>query len=811
MLKNYIVIGLRNIFRSKGYTIINILGLAIGIAACLLIFTIVQFEVSYDTFHKNFHRIYRLATDQKYPSGDIGRNPGAPTPAPDALRLDMPQIEKIASINSIYGSQITLLGNQPEDNLSQKKFIEDIGVVFIEPAFFDIFDSQWLIGNAYTSLKDPNTVVLTRTQAEKYFTRWQDAPGNYLKLDNAITLKVTGVIEDAPQNTDFPFKVLVSFETFKTSPTHGYVKDNWGSTSSSHQVFLLLPEKYSVSNLEKALQKFSDKHYSNTGNAKTIHRLLPLSENHFDTQYENLGDHMTSKSTLLTLSFIGILILVMACINFINLATAQAVNRSKEVGIRKVLGSNRLQLIGQFLGETTLIVIFAMVMAIILARLALPFLREISNVPENIPFLQNPIIIAFIILVTLIVSLLSGIYPAIILSGFEPSQALKNKITTRNIGGIPLRRGLVVLQFSISQVLIIGTLIAITQMNFIRDLDLGFTKEAVYVVNINPDDSLNRTHFEGFKRELLQNPAVVSVSLANDPPSSNNNWGRNFSYNNSATDADFNTFVKYADYDYFKTYGLKFVAGKGYSKSDTAKEIVVNETLLRKLGVKDPQEAIGRTLRMGRESWKPIVGVVKDFKANSARDEMKPMVIIASKRNFYTAGVKIHPNHLHQTVDQIKAIWEKNFGAYVFQGHFFDETIEHYYHQENQLALSYKIFATLAIFISCLGLYGLVSFLAVQKTKEIGIRKVLGASIVNIIGLLSKEFIILIAIAFALAIPVAYYLMSNWLDNFVYRISMGVGAFVIAIIITLLIAWITLSYRAAKAALVNPIKSLRSE
>jgi predicted permease len=773
-------------------------------------FTVVQFELSYDTFHTHYDRIYRVVIEDKSPSGEIGNNPGSPYPVPVALRQDLPQLEKVAALHSTYGSQITVLGKDPNTAYSEKKFIEDIGIFFMEPQFFEIFDANWLMGNPAQALSQPNTVVLARKEAARYFGNWKDALGQYLKLDNHLVLTVSGVIEDMPSNSDFPLRVLISYETLKSSPRYGY-DEGWGSISSNHQVFVLLPENESVGNVKNALQKFSEKYYADRSNLKRYNLIQPLRENHFDARFGNLGDHLTSKTTLWTLSFIGVLILLMACINFVNLATAQAIGRSKEVGVRKVLGSMRSQLMAQFLSETTLIVLVSVGLAVIIAKATLPFIREVSNVPEDIKMLQNPYVLVFLLLITVLVSLLSGLYPAMILSGFEPVRALKSKITAQSVGGVPLRRGLVVVQFAISQILIIGTLVAVSQMNYIRNIDLGFSKEAVYIVPVS-SDSISRQKYESFKNQLLQNPAIKSVSLANDAPSSDNFWGRNFYFDNSTKDLDFFTFMKYADADYFNTYGLEFVAGQGFNASDTAQAYVVNETLLKKLGITNMQEAIGKTIRLGGSGpWKPIVGVVKDFKASSVRDAMQPIVIASSKRNYHQAGIKIYSGNLQKTVREIQSLWETTFPAYVYNGSFLDENIERFYRQENQLALTYKIFAGLAIFISCLGLYGLISFMAVQKTKEIGIRKVLGASVGNIIFLMSKEFLILIAIAFAIAAPVAYYFMSDWLQNFKESIPLGAGSFAIAIIISIIIAWITISYRAARAAMVNPIKSLRSE
>jgi len=389
--------------------------------------------------------------------------------------------------------------------------------------------------------------------------------------------------------------------------------------------------------------------------------------------------------------------------------------------------------------------------------------------------------------------------------------AIKYKITAASIGGIPLRRGLVVAQFSISQLLIIGTLVALNQMNYVNSADLGFNSSAVLVIP-GYTDSLSLQKMDQFKQQLLQKPQVKSVSFASDAPSSDNNWASNFYFNQSPEDVDFIVFLKAGDADYFKTFGLQFVAGGGYAPSDTINQMVVNETLIKKLGIKNPKDALGKTLRIGaRSSWAPIVGVVKDFKTNSLREEVKPIIIAPGKRVLSLAAIKIQTGSLSKTVAEIRQLWEKTFPEYAYNGYFVDERIAEFYRQENQLALIYKLFAGIAIFISCLGLYGLVSFMAVQRTKEVGIRKVLGASVGSIVYLFSKEFLALLAISFLIAMPLGWYMMNGWLQNFVYRIDLGAGVFLAAIFLSVLIAGLTFGYKAVTTALVNPIKSLRSE
>jgi len=416
----------------------------------------------------------------------------------------------------------------------------------------------------------------------------------------------------------------------------------------------------------------------------------------------------------------------------------------------------------------------------------------------------------FLACTTIIIVVLSGVYPALVVSGFKPVLALKNKINAASVGGIPLRRTLVVAQFAISQLLIIGTIVAVNQMDYVNKADLGFSKDAVLILP-GYTDSVSLQKMQLFKHQLLQNPAVISASFASDAPSSENNWGTNFYYNNSSKDPGFTVFMKMGDADYFKVFGLKFAAGKGYDVSDTMRQVIINETMMHKLGVQNPNTIIGKTLSLGGKHWVPIVGVVKDFKTNSLRETVKPIMILPSKLFSSEVAVKIQTKNLTGTVASIQKLWENTYPEYAYSGYFLDDNIAQFYKQENQLALIYKIFAGIAIFISCLGLYGLVSYMAVQRTKEVGIRKVLGASVSSIVYLFSKEFLVLVLISCIIAIPMAWYFMSGWLQSFAYRISLNAWIFVAAIVVSVVIAWLTVGYKAVKAALVNPVRSLRSE
>lgn len=807
MLKNYFKIAWRNIKRHKAYSAINVAGLAIGMAACLLIFVVVQFELSYDKFQPNYSKIYRIMLQQDLGEG-VSYTEGTTFPMTPALRADFPD-SKFAAINTTYGSQVTVPGSNGS-NADSKKFLENTGIMFMQPQFFDIFSYKWLLGDA-SVLDKPGMVVLDQSTAKKYFGDWQTAAGHILTLDNKITLKVAGIIEDVPSNTDLPLKVLISYSTLKPYVREYHTDDSWSYISSNHQIFMMPPANASISNLNAQLKTFTAKHYNPGQNDKKLHFLQPLSDIHYNTRFGNsLGDHITNKATIRTLSLIAILIILMASINFINLSTAQSVRRSKEVGIRKVLGSSRLELIKQSLGETTLVVLFAVAIAIAIAKLALPYLKNISNVPDGVSLISVGSVV-FLLITTVLIVLLSGVYPALVVSGFRPVLALKNKITAASVGGVPLRRVLVVAQFSISQLLIIGTIVAVRQMNFVNTADLGFNKDALLVIP-GSNDNASIQRMAGFRAQLLQMPGVKSVTFMADQPSSQNNWTTNYYFNGSTEEKNYQTSLKYGDADYFKTFGLRFKAGQGYTMADTTNGYVVNETFARKMGISNYNSIIGKTIRLGANSpWLPVVGVVEDFKTNTMRDAVRPTVMLQYKKYEGYVAVKINSHNFSNTVASVQKLWQNTYTEYAYNGYFLDQNIAEFYKQENQLALVYKIFALIAIFISCLGLYGLVSFMVVQRTKEVGVRKVLGASVSSIVYMFSKEFMALIGISFIIASPAAYYMMNSWLQNFVFRIPLTIGVFILAIVASMFVAWITVGYKAIKAALATPVKSLRSE
>jgi putative ABC transport system permease protein len=796
MLKSYLLTTYRSLFRNKAYTIINVVGLAVSIASCLLLFYIIQYELSFDAFHTNKERIYRITNEVNYPEGmDYGQ--GVPAPLPDAIRLDFPQLEQVATIFSIPGSQVDII-NEQKDEI---KFSEELGVFFAEPQFFNIFDFEWLHGSA-DALAEPNTAVLTQETAEKYFGDWKKAIGKSIEYRNTNILKVTGILKNIPATSDFPLKVVISFKTRGQEPS------SWGNISARRQCYMLLDEHTSSAQIQNLMPAFEKKHHVE-GNVLNHYTLQPLKDIHFDARYGNFNNRTVSRTTLLSLGMIGILLIITASINFVNLAVAQVMKRSKEVGVRKVLGSNRRQLSGHFFGETFLILVVASLLAIVLTQVTLPSVRLLLNLPSSFHAVAPLQTILFLSVIVIVITAISGFYPARVLGAFRPVQVLRSRVSNQTVGGMSLRKGLVVVQFAIAQVLVIATLIVLQQLNFFRTAPLGFDKDSIILFPV-PTDSLNQTRIESFRNKLLQEPEVKNVTFGFGAPLSENNRSVGFRFNNSAEEAPFEVNVKYADVEYINTYNLSLVAGRLYQMSDTTREYVVNETFLKKLGIQNPEEGLGKTITRGGISL-PIVGVLKDFHFLSLQKQIEPLAMMCNKAEYRNAGVKFHANNLKAVTQKIESTYRSFFPDNIFEFRIFEENVARHYAQEERLSSITKIFSGIAIFISSLGLYGLISFMAVQRTKEVGIRKVLGASVRDILMLFYKEFVFLVLIAFMVSAPLTGYIMSDWLNSFAYKINLSPWIFVIAIALSVIVSVVTISFQSVKTALANPVDSLRTE
>ncbi len=799
MIKNYFKTAFRNLLRHKSNSAINIAGLIVGFAAFLLIFLVIQYEQSFDNFHAKGNNIYRVVRIGKNPVNREYRT-GVPFPVTQGLRTELPQLKNAAAI---FGDNNVQVNITAADGSTLKKFKEQ-SVFVAEPQFFKMFDFSLAEGNNNTALSEPNTTLLTKEVASKYFGDWKNAMGKTIKL-YGLDIKVNGILNNPPSNTDFQLSVVVSYATLIKNTN----MDDWGSISDENYCFVQLNNNSSLGQVNNLLATFVDKHIKPVNPGYDL-ALEPLNEMHFDERYGNFNGRTFSKDLILALSLIGLFLLIIACVNFINLTTAQAMKRAREVGVRKVLGGNRSQLIFQFLGETGITTLLALIGAVIVVFICLPLVNNLLEIHLTISLLYSTKFILFMGGALLLVTFLSGFYPALVLSGFKSVNVLKSLISTSN-KGIYFRRGLVVFQFVIAQALIIGTLVVASQMDYFRNADMGFAKDAIINAGF-PGDSLSRTKTGFLQNELAKIPGIQNVSFSTFTPSAGGGWYTDLrtTSNHSSTNPDMIVCMKPADIGYFSLYNLKLVAGRIYFPSDTMREFVVNETVVKNLGIRNANGAVGKLINVNGKTC-PIVGVVKDFHVYSLRDPIGPVVMSTMKNQYGLANIKINMSQAKNVIASMQNTWNKYFPDYVFEYSFLDQSIADYYKQENQLSVLYKIFSGIAIFISCLGLYGLVSFMAVQRKKEIGIRKVLGAPVRDIVIMLSKEFTILITIAFLIASPIAWYFMHQWLQQYTYRIIMGSWFFAATILCSLCIAWLTVGYTAIKAAIANPVKSLRTE
>ena len=820
MFKNYFKTAFRSLARKKTYTIINISGLAVGISVFLVIFMIIQFQTSFDSFHSKKDRIYRVLTEHhNEDASTVSYAKGVPFPLPTGLKTAFPQLQQVVPVYASHNDQFQVLD---DNGTPEKNFKEQNGVFYTSPSFFKIFDFP-LIAGSYASLNDPNHVLLTKETAEKYFGDWKSATGKNIKLTgfyriNAglfqfppVILKVSGVLASIPANTDFQFKMVVSWGTdFTGDKKYGFANPDWNQSAPDFGCFVLLPPNTSVGNFNQQLNAYSQK--VQTADNKDSYVIQPLHAVHYDTQVGDFSNKTISHELINVLWLIAAFILLIACVNFINLSTAQAVNRAKEVGVRKVLGSSQSQLRLQFLVETFLIVTIAVILAAVITLLVLPSVNQLLQISLSFNIGKNPVIILFLSAVAIVVTALAGFYPSIVLSRFNPVNALKSKLTVNTTKGISMRRGLVVFQFIIAQALIIGTLIIVKQMDYFMNRPLGFDKDAIVNVPFRPDSTGSK--LTGYLRnQLLSVNGVQAVSFSsNTPMEDENDMWTTFKFDHSTKDEDFQAITKFADTAFVPTYKLKLVAGRNLEPSDMTREFLVNESLVKSLGLKKPEDILNKEISMYNGMIKcPVVGVVKDFNDRTLRNHLAPLLITTNITMYRQATIKLSATNMASTMQSIKKVWQKAFPDYVYEYKFLDDKIAGFYQQESQLSALYKIFAAIAIFLSCLGLYGLASFMAAQRIKEVGIRKVLGATAGNIVYLFSKEFIILIAIAFAIATPLSWYFMHQWLQDYAYRINVSWWLFAAAGIAAIVIALVTVSFQAIKAAVANPVKSLRTE
>ncbi|MBO9730847.1 MAG: ABC transporter permease [Chitinophaga sp.] len=806
MINSYLKTALRSISRKKTFAILNIAGLATGIAAALVIFLVIRYEHSYDTYHRNAGNIYRITTDViKKSNGEVtDRRTNVPIQFEDRIKEELPLLEKTAAISQIMGgAQIYI----PGTGGAEKRFKQP-DIFFTSPDLYRIFDYTWLAGNA-DGLSAPNTVVISESTAKAYFGAIDKAIGNTIQMwSYRIPLQVTGVFKDLPTNTDMPVKLGISMATLrKLSPEAFSDLNLWDPAYGWQKCFVLLKNKAQIAAVTAALPAFVSRHYKDQTTQRVQLHLQPVQEMHLDKDYPNFEPMPLTSKELWALGLIGIFLLLVACINFINLATALSVNRAKEIGVRKVLGSNRLQLLSQFLMETALITVVAVVIAVTLVAVTLPHISALINIPLPLTSLAKPDVWITLILCTVAVTFLSGFYPGTVVSGFNPILAIKSRISTQSTGGTSLRRGLVVFQFMIAQLLIIGTLVVVKQMRYVKQQSMGFTRDAVVLIDL-PSDSALKVKYDYMVQRLAAIPGVQATSLCGDAPSSDRDFQQDFHFDNNPVKAPFRISARGADTGFYATFNIRMITGRTPYASDTLREIVVNETTVKKLGLSSPEAIIGKTLTFGSKKF-PVVGVFHDFNNKSLHEAILPLFMGPSKDSYSFVALRLQPEKMIATLKTVEQTFTGIYPSYLYDLTFLDQRISDYYQSEMITSRLFQLFAGMAIFISCLGLYGLISFMVVHRTREVGIRKVLGASVGSILLLFSREFMLLIGIAFLLAAPLGYYFMQLWLSDFYYHTVIGSGIFIAAIGLSVLMSWATVGYKTWIAARANPVKQLK--
>ncbi|MEZ4896123.1 MAG: FtsX-like permease family protein [Saprospiraceae bacterium] len=811
MLKSYLFIPIRKIVRHKRLNLLNILGLGIGTAAVLLIYQIIRYELSFNKNFKNYDRIVRMVGERNSPESGRSFQMGIATAAMISAQRTVPQFAASTRVR-LYRPTIIVPGPSGGAPLKKLELRGRDLALFAEPSWFEIFGGQPVAGEQATALTEPGNLIISRKLAETCFDHWQNATGQTLMLDNE-PMTIRGVMEDVPENCDLPVRMLISYETLLANPDKYDYIENWGRNRGNDQLYALLNDRSGLAAANAAVSQVGVREYAAASNSRQIgtnrHFLQPLSDLHFDTRFGSPGGIVVDRSRLWVLSAIGFLVLLMGCFNFINLSTAQALQRAKEIGVRKTLGSTRRMLFWQFMSETGIMVLMAVVVGLILLLFAKPFIQGISNLPEDMVWYQSPVSWIFLAALILLATIMSGFYPAMILTGFKPALAIKNQLTA-NTGGNRMRNGLVILQFAIAQVLLVATVVAVQQMKYIQKADLGLNKDLIYLFRVANNEE-TQTKFATLKQRIQQLPGVSSMTMTNLPPASQGSWQTSFTVGVGKEAQPFNVSYLFGDADFQKTFGVELLAGRWYGPADTTTGYIINETLLRKVGIASPEAALGIPLKLESDPYYPILGVVRDFNSKPLQAGYEPMVI-GSYRSLYTlGGVKLNPGNTASTTLAIKHVFDDLYPDQVFDARFFDEIIAQFYQAEDRFALTCKGFSVLAILIACMGLFGLAIHAAQQRTKEIGIRKVLGAQSLRLVGMMSADFLKLVLIALMVATPVAYYLMDKWLQNFVFHVRIQWWVFLITGCLSIFIAFITISFQSIRAALANPVQSLRNE
>lgn len=803
MFRSYLTVALRNIVKHKGYTLINVLGLAIGMACCTLILLYVQDELSFDRYHDRADRIYRVVNETVVGDNHTFSAQTAPPWGP-ALVKDYPEVVNMVRFKTPNSRWLI--------KHEEKEFWER-GFFFADSTIFDVFSYSFVQGNPKTALNGPNSVVINVSTAKRYFGD-EDPMGKVFNAEDFLMLTVTGIVEDMPINSHFHYDFLVSFSSLGPGPganMYGNLySPSFGQMGANTIIYtyILLAEGASAADLEAKLPSFIDGYLGDRLRQREIQfipTLQPLTDIHL---YSALEAEMESNGDIqyvYIFSALAFIILAIACINFMNLATARSANRAREVGMRKVVGANRSHLVWQFIGESMILAFISMLVSVGLCYLLLPAFNGLAG-KTLVLDISDVRFITGLAAIVLLVGFLSGSYPAIFLSSFKPVAVLQGAMKA-GAASTRLRQVLVVGQFSMAILMIVGTATVYSQLDYVRNRKLGFIKENVVMIRL-ANEFISQRYEESFRKAVVEHPDILGATGASSMPGG---------LINTIPIGEDNFLMQYimADYDYMETMGMELVSGRKFSRefgTDERQAVILNETAVRELGLDDP---LGQELKISgsNQPGPRVIGVAKDFHMKSLHQKIQPLALLATSRpaNLWFGSIRIRGDNVQGAMAAIEAKWQEVLPDFPYEFTFLDNDYENLYKAEQQLERVFGTFATFAIFVTCLGLFGLASFMAEQRTREIGVRKVLGASVPDIVRLLSRNFTGLVIVAFLIATPLAYYAMNQWLASFAYHTELSLWNFVIAGAVAMVIAWLTVGYQALKAATANPVNSLRPQ
>jgi putative ABC transport system permease protein len=817
MIKSYFKTAYRSLLKHKVFTLINITGLSIGISAAMVIYLVVQYDFSFDRAHPDGDRIYRIVSNS-YSLGESSPNSGVPVPLGAAVKTQVSGIAVTAQFYE-YGNDVKV--NIPKGSVSPKDIGRQNQIMVTDGSYFDLLNYNWLAGSRAQALKDPYRVVLTAKQAKIYFPGLSFAQmmGRQVVYEDTITTTVSGIVADLQQHTDFTFHDFISLATTNTNKdlVPELVEANWGSTSSADQLFIKVKPNASLAGIEKQMDLIYSKNRDSKDASKDYRHefnLQPLADLHFNKNYDNFDQRLANKTVLYSLLGVAAFLLILGCINFVNLTTAQSIQRAKEIGVRKTIGGTRGQLIGQFLTETFLLTLIATLISVLLAYYLLKLFGSFIPPEVNTGMMVSWKMAFFLMLLIIVITLASGLYPAMVLSSYRPVQVIKGFDKTGNSYGQYLRKTLTVTQFVIAQFFVMATLMVGSQISYMLHKDLGFSKDAILFISTPYKFTQTKKQYI-LMNKLQAIPQIAQTSLGTSPPSSGNTSSTSMHYKDGKKDIETEVFLKYGDEHYMSIYKLHILAGRALQAHDTSGAFVINETYANQLGFRTAKDAVGKNIFYNEKNI-PIVGVVRDFHQKSLHVAINPVAIINSSkpRDNRIIHVALKPQNgksWTNAIAQMEKDWKELYPEDDFTYRFMDDSIARFYKAEQDTAKLLNWATGLSILISCLGLLGLAIHSTNQRTKEIGVRKVLGATVSQIVTLLSVDFVKLIILAFVISLPVAWYAMHQWLQQFIYHTNISLWIFGAAIGLTLLVALLTISLQTVRSAMANPVKSLRSE